>query len=691
MRKLLHASRITHCALLMLCLAAPALAINPPPPCAPGQFQTGTPISLTLTGPTTPLDVWQQATFTATASDYDYCPSDKTTPQDTVDKFTWYVDGVVYTPGNNQPQITLSFSTEGPHTVKVVADDHPYYADDLPVERQMTVTVRLAYKYTYDKNGNRATMMDARGTTTYEYDILNRLTKVTEPDGKWIAYEYDANSNKTKMTVHSDSPAFEHVTQYQYSDSGLLSQVTAPNNGIITYTYWDNGALKRMNYPNGIHADYEYNERGWVTSLVHKRADGTVVAGFSYSYDPNTWGNNGTPTSIVEDLVGPNGNIHGEVSYAYDDLYRLTGEVRTGSSAYSKAYAYDGNGNRLLKVDNGTTYYHYNTADRLMDYGTSDTPPYVGNTALTYDDAGNLLTGGGRTYTYTLNNLLASVTHQGVQNPSAMTWDADGNRVSFTNSTGGTEQSVYDTTAGIPAVSEEITPTGPVCYVRTPSGRLIARIAGSGASQTTRYYHSDVLGSEEVLTGENGASTDCYAYDAWGNILSHSGELQQPYQYVGQLGYYTHYQDANLDLLQLGVRPYDPALGRFTQADPAGLQVGSSYNYAMDRPLVFVDPSGANAECPQEPLQLPGYRAIVGAQIIYGMGFVWIAWHQAADWCQAHMFDHRTGRAAFPFPYGPSRLVPGVPGLCLYVQYRCNECRMWIATCCFVGRDRTIL
>jgi YD repeat-containing protein len=43
--------------------------------------------------------------------------------------------------------------------------------------------------YTYDKNGNRLTLADAPNTTTYVYDVLNRLTSLTSLAGAnhvWI-------------------------------------------------------------------------------------------------------------------------------------------------------------------------------------------------------------------------------------------------------------------------------------------------------------------------------------------------------------------------------------------------------------------------------------------------------------------------------------------------------------------------
>jgi len=76
--------------------------------------------------------------------------------------------------------------------------------------------------------------------------------------------------------------------------------------------------------------------------------------------------------------------------------------------------------------------------------------------------------------------------------------------------------------------------------------------------------------------------------------IEHTGSTAQPYQFVGELGYYTHWQDENLTLLQLGVRFYDPEIGRFGQRDP--LETGINHHvYASDNPLGYADPGGMYA------------------------------------------------------------------------------------------------
>jgi RHS repeat-associated protein len=108
----------------------------------------------------------------------------------------------------------------------------------------------------------------------------------------------------------------------------------------------------------------------------------------------------------------------------------------------------------------------------------------------------------------------------------------------------------------------------------------------------------------EDQTDADGDITDKYAYDAYGSLLSHdcySGSVSQPYQYVGQLGYYTHYTEPEFGLLQLGVRFYDAEVGRFTQADVVRQLDSSSYSYAACSPPAEVDPDGRRAVAPSDP------------------------------------------------------------------------------------------
>lgn len=64
------------------------------------------------------------------------------------------------------------------------------------------------------------------------------------------------------------------------------------------------------------------------------------------------------------------------------------------------------------------------------------------------------------------------------------------------------------------------------------------------------------LSSTAAPTDETGAVTDKYTYDEWGNVTPDAGNetADNPYQYVGRHGYYSHYQEPDFRLLQLGVR-----------------------------------------------------------------------------------------------------------------------------------------
>jgi RHS repeat-associated protein len=157
---------------------------------------------------------------------------------------------------------------------------------------------------------------------------------------------------------------------------------------------------------------------------------------------------------------------------------------------------------------------------------------------------------------------------------------------------------VYDPTASIPAVVAEVGPYGTVEYYREPDGSLVARIMDAFSEDGVQFYHFDALGNTVLLTrpGHQGGTLVIYEYGAWGEAYEAIWSYN-PYQYVGQLGYYTHYQDSTLGMLQLGVRFYEPGTGRFGQRDVMWQPSETAFAYAASNPVLYVDPSGEFPLC----------------------------------------------------------------------------------------------
>jgi RHS repeat-associated protein len=118
--------------------------------------------------------------------------------------------------------------------------------------------------------------------------------------------------------------------------------------------------------------------------------------------------------------------------------------------------------------------------------------------------------------------------------------------------------------------------------------------------QTERlYYVHDGLGSVRQLLDTTGQIETNYAYDPFGVPLV-GGEVYNPYQYTGEAW------DAEVELLYLRARYYQPEVGRFITKDPwkgerwlpASL---NPYPYAHNNPTDLVDHGGLFAEPPAEP------------------------------------------------------------------------------------------
>ena len=58
---------------------------------------------------------------------------------------------------------------------------------------------------TWDARGQLTSQTGPDGTVSYQYDAANRRTRLTWPDGFYVAYDYDAASNLTRIRENGAS------------------------------------------------------------------------------------------------------------------------------------------------------------------------------------------------------------------------------------------------------------------------------------------------------------------------------------------------------------------------------------------------------------------------------------------------------------------------------------------------------
>jgi hypothetical protein len=176
------------------------------------------------------------------------------------------------------------------------------------------------------------------------------------------------------------------------------------------------------------------------------------------------------------------------VDYTYDDLYRLRSETISADPAGPNgaiAYTYDRVGNRLTRTSTVAGIpdqsFNYDFNDRLDGEG--------------YDNNGNTLTSGGRTFGYDFENHLTSA-DGGV----SFVYDGDGIRVAKTAGGVTTGFLVDDRNpTGYAQVLEEIV-GGAVERSYTYGLKLISQKQASGVS----FYGFDGHGSVRYLTDVSG-------------------------------------------------------------------------------------------------------------------------------------------------------------------------------------------
>jgi len=423
----------------------------------------------------------------------------------------------------------------------------------------VTYADSTSVRFTYDGDGNVAIMTDGTGSTTYAYDALNRMTSKTLPSGQVISYAYDGEGNLTSKADNGGT------TTYGYDAANELSSLTFGGSSTISFGYDAAHRRIRVSYPNGVAATTTRDASGNPTSIVATE-DATTQLSRTYTYaDPTT----GTPADLIEQVTDQLGNI---TTYQYDFLDRLSYARIDGPNAGSYTYGYDAVGNLTSKTVNGVT------------------------TTFSYNAANELTSGAGLTYTYDADGNLT-----GRSDGLSLTYDSGSFTVSMTPPGGTAISMAYtgpDQTERVQAgpstfvndhegLSQRTTSGSTTYEVRDPSGALLAERQPSG----NYYVVSDALGSTIGLTDSQGALAATWTYDPWGQILASTGSIATPVLFAGG------YLDSETCLYKFGARYYDPAVGRWTQPDPAAPALSQPrsldrYVYSGDDPVNISDPTG---------------------------------------------------------------------------------------------------
>ena len=106
------------------------------------------------------------------------------------------------------------------------------------------------------------------------------------------------------------------------------------------------------------------------------------------------------------------------------------------------------------------------------------------------------------------------------------------------------------------------------------------------------YVHSDHLGSTVAVSDAAGGAVGRMQYDPYGEVLTST----LPVTLTDRLFTGARF-DGTIGLYQMGARWYDPALGRWLQADSIVPELGNPqalnrYAYVYNNPLRYTDPSG---------------------------------------------------------------------------------------------------
>ena len=480
-------------------------------------------------------------------------------------------------PGSTQKKlVSYEYAANNGNLNKMTYGNNHYLANSYDVLDRVKSVVysgfstsvpRITFSYTGD--GQLYSMRDAALGLQYIYDYdstgrpINSYTK--DNDGNLLlstATQYDAKGRMNQLHYVTAGFSNPRTTVYTYDNvSGNLTTLRTSDAKDHAYTYDHLLRLTKRQSHTYYNVNYTYrnvnttNTTTQVSALTYRKGTtSTNWLDFQYTYD--NMGN-------IETVVDPRGY---KTTYTYDQQGQLLKERVTNGSAlvYEYSYTTDGMGNiRSKKYTPGS-----GTA-QTINYGYTDSQwtdlltSYNGQT-ITYDAIGNPLSYRGMTLAWQNGRELKSAAAGG--KTVSYAYDANGLRVSKT-SNNNTLQFIYlDGKLVAQKYDNDTVNKEKSAFIYDESGHPYRwEYMNAQGTYTPYFYITNLQGDVVQITDASCNVKVEYVYNAYGEIVDIIGDqtlaAQNPLRYRG------YYYDNETGLYYLNSRYYDPAVGRFINAD----------------------------------------------------------------------------------------------------------------------------
>ena len=426
--------------------------------------------------------------------------------------------------------------------------------------------------------------------TVRSYDGQDRLVSETtslNDKSQSVSYGYDEIGRLTSRVygTAANPSALTETLAYNIRDQ-LTDQNSNVFNMSLRYQEPTLGAVPKY---NGSVSEWEWNH-----------GVGTETNAWSLSYDGV-----GRLTDAQRFVGGVQTNSFSERSITYDRNSNALTLTRYGENAATpdEILAYSYNGNLLRNISNS---------------GTSG-----GGGSFTHDTNGNLTRDGLSTLDIDYNDRnLTSRISSGGATLAEYEYLADGTKLRALDGGGNGYQYrgslIYTQTAG-----QSGTPVITLDCALTSAGRIVRENTDDGSSTyKVQHYLRDHLGSvRSVIDGDTGTVIEASDYYPFGKRIQVTAPVSEPVggsQYASEPAVapvapatsvastsspnrwrFSGKEDqsflgASIPLLDFGAKMYNPAIARWTAADPLSEKYYgiSPYVYCLGNPISIIDPNG---------------------------------------------------------------------------------------------------